>query len=117
VIVSLVLDPAFDHMNVRVRGSQHLWIVDTPENAEVVRTMRADETGSGVTTFTEGASPEDDFASMLPVLDEHHGSVSGGRIDTVEVFGLPLTDAVEREAADAGYTTADQADGFSLRRK
>jgi hypothetical protein len=115
--VAIVVDPEFgdrlDTLALRV----HTWIADTATNrAAADRYWSAQKSANvahslehGVTTFRVDLTtpPEDWCASIVDVVEEHHGPWSHEPpVTEVEVYGTPLSAALRTVFAAVGFDEA-----------
>lgn len=116
--VALVLDHDFGAKLENLAFRVPVWIVETPRNRVVAEDAwrRATEWPHiSVTLFR--APPNQpmkaDWASLLEIIELHEPS-----IETVEVFGSPLTLPARAAFDDAGFVRLDETEtGFRARRR
>lgn len=109
--VAIVVDRAFGANLDDLAERMHVWIVDTPENGSAATRVwvRSDDQysfESGVTTFKAdlNASPEQNAAAILPVVEEHHGVERHAPPCTrIEVFGARLESGMRSVFEAWGY--------------
>ena len=84
-----------------------IWIADTPPNRAAVERIRNGAPGGGTTTFRvdPAGTPDEWTASILGAVVEHHGGRSQEPpVDTLELHGVVVTDALRAALAAHGFT-------------
>jgi hypothetical protein len=106
--VHLVVDREFRAADWQLPADEPVWIVDTVANQPSVSTMCRCRKGqdhlTGITTFRDSpdCSPEELAATLLPVIDLHHGEYSSvPPYDALHVIGARKS--VELLAAAAAF--------------
>ena len=105
--VVLVAVSDFGERLVPLAAESAVWIADTPANRSAVERLRADGAGGGVTTFrADPAGTPDAWATgVLRAVVEHHATRSAASpLDTLELHGVVVTDALRAELAAHGFT-------------
>jgi hypothetical protein len=103
--VGLVVDPVFGDKLLPLAARMHVWVIRTPVNQEAVETVWREDRSMhdlerGATIFDADAksSLSETVASMLDVIDLHHGELSHSPpYSVLEVYGAgpdPLLTAV-----------------------
>jgi hypothetical protein len=113
--VLVVLDPNFGERLRHASGRQPVWIVMSPANEPVIRSIWAATPNishlTGITALThyEDEGPEGRFLAYLDTIELHHGAMSTTTPYTViKVIGVPLTTAVRRALSELGFAKFDQ---------
>ena len=123
--VYVVVDPQFGERLRLLPTDIPVWIVDTPINKPVAQLLWKERPQlnhlTGITTYTysETASPEDNFLKELDMIDLHHGQYSANPPYTIiEVFGTPLSDKIKLLLAEYGFHQFSSTDdGFVATRQ
>ena len=122
--VLVIVDPAFGEKLRTVPAGQPVWIVMSPVNKPVIRSLWASDAApdhlSGITgfRFDEGVSTEDVLLAELSEIDLHHGPYSSSSPYTqIMVMGARLTVDVRAGLSEFGFTDfTETEDGFSASR-
>jgi hypothetical protein len=117
----VVLDPEFGERIREVKPLQAVWVVESAQNASVVRAAWAMDPPHlmDVTLFTPSETePEQAFVSQLDMIDLHHGPYSTRTPYTlIEVIGACLTSGAEDALRQLGFDSFQTApDGFTAAR-
>jgi hypothetical protein len=107
--VWLVVDPEFGERLARLPEREPVWVIDSKKNTEVAKRLRMERVNpthlEGITTFTPftyGADQQ--VLRILDTIDLHHGEYSADPpYSVVEVYGSPLTEAIERAFRGLGF--------------
>jgi hypothetical protein len=119
----VILDPAFGE-RLRLINSEPVWIVKSPINEPIIRSIWAmhsepDHT-KGITGFNynEKATPEDSFLAELDMIDLHHGPYSANPPYTVlEVIGACLNESIKSALSELDFASFEEKDrGFTASR-
>jgi len=117
--VRVVLDPDFGERLAELPDHEPVWVVNSAANTPTAKRLQAERGGAhlyGVTTFTPytDGSPERHLLAMLDTVDLHHGEYSADPpYSEVKVYGVGLSQAVERVFRDLGFTLFHATpDGF-----
>src|SRR5690348_7219033 len=122
--VLVIVDPAFGEKLRTVDAGQPVWIVMSPENERIVRSLWASETApdhlTGITgfRFVQGVSPEDMLIGELSTIDLHHGPNSSADPWTeLVVIGARPTSGVQGALHEFGFDHIIETEGgFRARR-
>jgi hypothetical protein len=119
--VALVLDDEMPELVKSFFNRIPIWIVQTDENAECIKTLRHQPDSSTlVTTFPrrEGESKADLAERIIYTLDDHHNEHARSNIyDTLLVSGLTLRELKEETFRDLGFSEFEETDfGFITRK-
>ena len=111
--IILVLDPEYGKNICDLVDAEgvRIWLLNTPTNYLWARKIWDEFGKSGeqeelkLNTF-DRVDDEDDkslIISVLELIEEHHNELSDGEDwSEIEVVGTPITDAIEKEAAEYG---------------
>lgn len=122
--VLVVVDRAFGEKLRAVQTGQPVWIVMSPENEPVVRSLWASQAAAdyltGITGFrwADGVSPEELLLGELDTIDLHHGQYSSPDpwMEVVVIGARPTSD-VRGRLRELGFTQVTETDdGFRARR-
>jgi hypothetical protein len=108
--VYVVVDPAFREQLRDLPPNVPVWVVDTPENASIVRGLWKERHSpnhlTGITTFCVEPedSPEDNLIDELDTIDLHHGLHSSNPpYSKIEVIGVTLSERIKSALAQYGF--------------
>ena len=123
--VRIIVDPDFGEKSARLPVREPVWVVDSAANTPVAKRLRGEWAPTshldGVTVFTPflTGGREQILLNVLDTVDLHHGHYSADpAYSEVEVYGVPLSDAMERAFRALGFTAfRATADGFITARE
>src|SRR5579859_6738140 len=108
--VIVIVDPDFGKKLRKLEPGVAVWIIDTPENASIVRELWKERPSpshlTGITTFCAEAkdSPEDTLINELDTIDLHHGKYSSNPpYSKIEVIGANLSEKNRSALAQYGF--------------
>jgi hypothetical protein len=117
--VRVVLDPDFGERLAELPDREPVWVVNSEANAPTAKRLQAERATThlyGVTIFWpfSDGGPEQHLLDILDAVDLHHGKYSADPpYSEVEVYGVGLSQAVERAFRDMGFTLFHATpDGF-----
>ncbi|RJF87629.1 hypothetical protein D3874_11855 [Oleomonas cavernae] len=111
----VVLDPKFGESLRNHWPGQAIWIVKSPTNEPVVRSIWAAFHANDLTDITMfDNTPESPFLSTLDALDLHHGTLSTDLpYGALKVIGTELTEQIRLALGRLGFGKISQNfDGF-----
>ncbi len=115
--VAVVVDPEFGEQLALLADQQCVWIADSAINRTVTERLWREKPAYAVTTFRfdSTASRGDIVASILPVVDVHHGALSchppynriavyGAEPDAAVLAALSMVDFALEASMPNGFT-------------
>lgn len=119
--VALVLDDKVTETVKSFFNKIPIWIVQTNENIESIKTLRHQiDSSTLITTFPrrEGESKIDLAERIIYTLDDHHNEHSYGDVyDTLLVSGLTLQESKKEAFLDLGFSEFEETEfGFIARK-
>ena len=121
--VAIVFDPGFAWRLSSLAARIPVWIVDSKDNRPTVESLwqarRSHQARYDVTVFREipGLSPEDHLAGVLRSVAAHASAEPEiAPFDTVEVYGIEMSESIEAMLHARGFTAMGTLDdGFRVR--